>query len=72
MDKFERLISDGNYPELEYIAECFMCALRDIMANTKQKPKKEILIKLSTQIKTIRETKKSSGFGKKGKKRKNK
>ena len=37
-----------------------------------EESKKEILIKLSTQIKTIRETKKSSGFGKKGKKRKNK
>jgi signal recognition particle subunit SRP19 len=37
-----------------------------------EESKKEILIKLSAQIKTIRETKKSSGFGKKGKKRKNK
>lgn len=50
MDKFERLISDGNYPELEYIAECFMCALRDIMANTKQKPKKEIFIKCADSM----------------------
>lgn len=35
-----------------------------------EESKKEILIKLSNQIKTIRETRKSSGgFGKKGKKR---
>ncbi len=44
MDKFERLIADENYPELEYIAECFMCGLRDILANVKQESKKEILI----------------------------
>lgn len=44
MDKFERLIADENYPDLEYIAECFMCALRGIMANAKQESRKEILI----------------------------
>lgn len=50
MDKFERLIADENYPELEYIAECFMCALRDIMANAKQESKKEILIKCADSM----------------------
>lgn len=50
MDKFERLISDENYPELEYIAECFMCALRDIMANVKQESKKEILIRCADSM----------------------
>ena len=50
MDKFERLISDKNYSELEYIAECFMCAIRDIMANAKQESKKEILIKCADSM----------------------
>ena len=50
MDKFERLITDENYPDLEYIAECFMCALRDIMANVKQESKKEILIKCADSM----------------------
>ena len=50
MDKFERLIRDEDYPELEYIAECFMCALRDIMANAKQESKKEILIKCADSM----------------------
>ena len=50
LDKFERLIADENYPELEYIAECFMCALRDIMANAKHESKKEILIKCSDSM----------------------
>ena len=50
MDKFERLIADENYPDLEYIAECFMCALRDIMANVKQESKKEILIKCADSM----------------------
>ena len=50
MNKFERLISDENYPELEYIAECFMCAVRDIMANVKQESKKEILIKCADSM----------------------
>lgn len=50
MDKLERLITDENYPELEYIAECFMCAIRDIMANVKQESKKEILIKCADSM----------------------
>lgn len=50
MDKFERLISGENYPEFEYIAECFMCAIRDIMANVKQESKKEILIKCADSM----------------------
>ena len=31
IDKFERLIADEDYNELEYSAECFMCNLRDIL-----------------------------------------
>lgn len=50
MDKLERLITDENYPELEYIAECFMCAIRDIMANVKQESKKKILIKCADSM----------------------
>ena len=50
IDKFERLIADENYQDLEYIAECFMCALRDIMANVKQESKKEILIKCADSM----------------------
>ena len=50
MDKFERLITDERYQELEYIAECFMCALRDIMANVKQESKKEILIRCADSM----------------------
>lgn len=50
MDKFERLIADENYPDLEYIAECFICALRDIMTNAKQESKKEILIKCADSM----------------------
>lgn len=50
LDKFERLIADENYSDLEYIAECFMCALRDIMANAKQESKKEILIKCADSM----------------------
>ncbi len=44
-DKFKRLIEDKNLEELEYIAECFMCALRDINAEAKQKSKKEMLLR---------------------------
>lgn len=50
LDKFERLIADENYPDLEYIAECFMCTLRDIMANAKQESKKEIMIKCADSM----------------------
>ncbi len=50
LDRLGRLIADENYSELEYIAECFMCAIRDIMANVKQKSKKEILIKCADSM----------------------
>ena len=50
LDKFERLITDENYQELEYIAECFMCALRDIMPNAKHESKKEILIRCADSM----------------------
>jgi hypothetical protein len=36
LTKFERYITDKNYSTLEYLAECFMCELRDILANSKQ------------------------------------
>lgn len=32
--KLERLIADENYLELEYAAECFTCAVREIAAKT--------------------------------------
>ncbi len=32
--KLERLIADDNYLELEYAAECFTCAVREIAAKT--------------------------------------
>ncbi len=44
-DKLKRLIEDKNLEELEYIAECFMCALRDINAESKHKSKKEVLLR---------------------------
>lgn len=50
LNKLERLIADENYPELEYIAECFMCDIRDIMVNAKQESKKEILIKCADSM----------------------
>ena len=50
LDKFERLISGENYPELEYIAECFMCAVRDIIANVNQEAKEEILIRCADSM----------------------
>lgn len=50
LEKFERLILDDNYAELEYIAECFMCNLRDIMANVKQETKQEVLIRCADSM----------------------
>ncbi len=41
LDRLGRLIADENYSELEYIAECFMYAIREIMANVKQESKQE-------------------------------
>ena len=48
--KFEQLITDENYYELEYSAECFMCNLRDILANAKRKPRKEVLCKCADSM----------------------
>lgn len=42
--KLENFIGNENYLEVEYTAECLMCALRDIMATVKQKSRKETLI----------------------------
>ena len=50
LDKFERLIADENYQDFEYIAECFMCYVREMMANVKQESKKEILIKCADSM----------------------
>ena len=50
LEKFERLILDENYAELEYIAECFMCRLRDILANVKQQSRKEALVKCADSM----------------------
>ena len=48
--RFEQLISEENYSELGYIAECFMCRLRDILANAKQEPRKEALVKCADSM----------------------
>lgn len=48
--KFERLIADENYQELEYSAECFMCNLRDILANVRQDPIKRSLSKCADSM----------------------
>lgn len=48
--KFERLIADEDYNELEYSAECFICRLRDILANVKQEPKKRALNKCAERM----------------------
>ena len=50
IDKFERLIADEDYNELEYSAECFMCNLRDILANVKQEPRKRALTKCAERM----------------------
>ena len=50
MDKLERLIADENYPELEYTAECFTCAVKEITARISQKSKKEIMIKCAENM----------------------
>ena len=50
IDKLERLITDENYQDFEYIAECFMCYVREMMANVKQESKKEILIKCADSM----------------------
>ena len=50
LERFKRLIDDENYSELEYIAECFMCNLRDIMANVKQETKQEVLIRCADSM----------------------
>ena len=50
IDRFEQLISEENYAELGYIAECFMCRLRDILANVKQEPRKEALCKCADSM----------------------
>ena len=50
IDKFERLIADKDYNELEYSAECFMCNLRDILANLKQEPRKRALAKCADRM----------------------
>ena len=50
LSRFERMIIEQNYPELEYIAECFMCTLRDIMVNVKQESRKKVLIKCADSM----------------------
>ena len=50
ISRFERLISDESYSELEYSAECFMCALREILANVKQEPRKRALVKCADRM----------------------
>ena len=50
IDKFERLIADEDYNELEYSAECFMSTLRGIIANVKQEPRKRVLTKCAERM----------------------
>ena len=50
INKFERLIVDESYQELEYSAECFISNLRDILANVKQVPRKSTLIKCADRM----------------------
>lgn len=50
LDKFKELVSAEDYEKLEYIAECFMCALRDIMANVKQGSRKEVLVQCADNM----------------------
>lgn len=50
ISKFERLISDESYSELEYSAECFMCNLRDILAHVRQEPIKRSLSKCADRM----------------------
>ena len=48
--KFERMIADEDYHELEYSAECFMCNLRDILANLKREPRNEVICKCADSM----------------------
>ncbi|MBQ4516161.1 MAG: hypothetical protein II978_05175 [Clostridia bacterium] len=50
ISKFERLIADESYQELEYSAECFMCRLRDILTNMKREPRKEAMVKCADSM----------------------
>ena len=49
-DKIKRLIADKDFPELEYIAECFMCALRDVTAEVNQETKKDVLLRCADSM----------------------
>ena len=50
LDKFEDCIMNEAYDELEYTAECFICRLRDILANEKQESRKEVLLKCANDM----------------------
>jgi len=48
---------EEDYFAIEYIAECFMCELRDVLANVKQEPRKEILGRCANNMGiTVRKT----------------
>ena len=50
LNKFEDCIMNEAYDELEYTAECFICRLRDILANEKQESRKEALVKCADSM----------------------
>lgn len=50
LNKFEDCIMNEAYDELEYTAECFICRLRDILANEKQESRKEVLLKCANDM----------------------
>ncbi len=41
---------EEDYFAIEYIAECFMCELRDILANVKQEPRKETVSRCANNM----------------------
>ena len=48
---------EEDYFAIEYIAECFMCELRDILANVKQEPRKETVSRCANNMGiTVRKT----------------
>ena len=48
--KFERLIEEEKFSELEYVAECFMCKLREFTATLNQESEKENLSRCAERM----------------------
>lgn len=49
-DRFKELIASDDYEQLGYLAECFMYALRDVLANVKKQTEKEIAVKCADSM----------------------